>query len=166
MGRTTRWAAALALGVGLGVLSPAAPATAGQEDRSFQVTARTIEGTETETDGGPPGPSAGDSFTFAERLFRRGERVGRDAVHCKIKRFQRRLFEAQCLITLMFTDRGTIAAHGLVTFRRGSDRRPVLAITGGTGEFEDAGGRFVLVDEPGEPTRFRIHLTQDGPPAP
>ncbi len=164
MGRAGRAAAALALGLGLSVLAPTAPVAAGEVEQTFQVTPRTIN--DSETDGGPPGPSAGDTFSFTERLFRGGERVGRDAVTCKIKRFERRLFEAQCFVTMVFTDRGQITAQGLVTFRRGSDRRPVLAITGGTGEFEDAGGRFVIVEERDKPTRYRIHLTQDPPPAP
>ena len=165
MGRAGRAAGALALGVGLSVLAPATPAAAGETvGQSFQVTPRTIN--ETDTDGGPPGPSAGDTFSFTERLFRGGERVGRDAVTCKIKRFERRLFEAQCFVTMVFTDRGQITAQGLVTFRRGSDRQPVLAITGGTGEFEDAGGRFVIVEERDKPTRYRIHLTEGAPPAP
>ncbi len=155
MGQAVRGLGALALGAAL-VAAPA-PANAGAAATSFQVTARTIS--HHFTDVGPRGPSAGDSFEFAERLFRHGEAVGRDAGKCDIKRAAHQRFDAQCSVAMHFYRRGDLSAQGFVVFRRGSGgRNPSLPITGGTREFEGAVGRFEVVEKRDEPTRYRLHL--------
>jgi hypothetical protein len=77
--------------------------------------------------------SNGDYVVFTERFFNAsGQQVGRDRLICTINF---RTF--QCQATLFLDGRGTIEAAGTLT-----DRIAMVAITGGTGEFADAGGEI------------------------
>ncbi len=133
------------------------PAAAHDLDTNrFQVRARPVSGHY--EDVGRRGPSVGDSFTFSDNLFHKGERVGRDDGSCDVTRFRRDRFAFQCLVTVTMTGRGQITTQG--TFRFAFDeRRPVrnstLAVNGGTGQYQGASGtaRF-LPDEPR--IRFRL----------
>jgi hypothetical protein len=99
------------------------------------------------TDVGRKGESAGDTFDFTEKLFQHGDRVGRDAGHCVVKRVTKRSFTFQCTVTLHFKGKGDIIVQGAITFRRGSNENPLLAVTGGTGDYAGASGEFEITDQ-------------------
>ncbi len=149
--------------VGAGVLAAPAPVLAGEPTTTtFQVTARTVS--DHYNDVGRRGPSTGDSFELASRLFNGGDRVGRDVVKCDVKLVRGQRVDSQCAITMLFRGRGTLVAQGLLAQRfSGGGPRPTLPILGGTGQYQGAEGRFVLVDQEDGPTRYRIHL-EDMPP--
>jgi hypothetical protein len=82
---------------------------------------------------GSGGESRGDYFISTSNLFSTGgTRVGRDWVKCTLT-FLR---ATQCEATLELFGRGTIEVAGVVT------DRAHIAITGGSGEFGDAGGQL------------------------
>ena len=145
----------LSLGL-LAALGLPAPAAAHPGGEHFRVTARTIS--ETYKDQGKKGWSRGDSFAFTEKLMQNGDRVGRDYGKCDVTRVTKRTSTAQCSLHMTFKGEGQLIAEGAVTFRRGSKHDPRLAITGGTGDYADASGVFVLMERRGEPTRYGIHL--------
>ncbi len=99
-----------------------------------------------EVDTGEPGLSPGDYVVFTERLRSRDGRrpLGYDTVRCTdiFERFR-------CDATFTLRRRGNIEVAGTLTFPNGPGGS-VLAITGGTGEFEDAEGEVHLVfsDDP------------------
>ncbi len=78
--------------------------------------------------------NAGDYFIFRERLRQGGEKVGRDAVECM---FLPRAFA--CEGTLRLNGRGSIEVAGTGF---ANTQRFVLAVTGGTGAFDDASGKL------------------------
>ena len=138
----------------VGVAAP--PAVAGMDGDRFQVVSRTW--TEHYNDVKPKGDSVGDSFTFTEKLFHRGERVGRDAGTCKVTRVTKKSFGIHCTVTATFRGRGDITVQGAILYKRGERSRPVLAVTGGTGDYKKAAGVVKLIDKRGEPTRLRFRL--------
>jgi hypothetical protein len=133
--------------------SSAAPDPLGGKD--FSVIARVIS--ERDIDLGEKGPSIGDYFIFHERLMKRGERVGTDSGRCDLIRATNRTFAIHCMVTLTFAGKGQLTVQGAIKFKRGKNADPVLAITGGTGDFAGASGEFVLNEGQG-PTRYEIHL--------
>jgi hypothetical protein len=132
------------------------PAQAGAVAPTIKVTSRTW--TEHYNDVGRPGESPGDTIAFTDKLFQNGDRVGRDTVNCVVKRATRRSFTMQCFATLVFKGRGDITVQGAITYSRNSTENPLLAVTGGTREFEGADGHMELVEGNG-PTRYKIYLT-------
>jgi hypothetical protein len=110
-------------------------------------------------DVGRKGPSIGDYFVFRERVYHRGDRVGRDNGHCDVTRAGPDRFAMQCTVTLFLRHRGQIAMQGLFAFsRRGPVGGTSLAITGGTGWYRHASGIATLVERRGEPARLRIDM--------
>jgi len=142
--------------VGLAPQPAVAGGGGGMGDGKFQVVTRTIN--ENYDDTGKDGPSVGDSFTFTEKLFHRGDRVGRDAGSCKVTRVTKRSFGSHCTVTATFRGRGDITVQGAILYKRGERSRPTVAITGGTGDYKDAAGTVKLVDRRGEPTRLRFRI--------
>ncbi len=132
-----------------------APAGAGEVAPDIQVSAKPW--TEYFIDNGPRGESPGDKFGFTEKLLQHGERVGRDAVECTVKRVTRRSFTMQCLGTMTLRGRGQITIQGAVTFRRNSGDTFSLAVTGGTREFSGVGGEMVVIERDG-PDRYRFYF--------
>lgn len=157
MRRAANTVLSLVLGATLlsGVAPPAAAHVGGEH---FRVTARTM--TERYDDVGRRGPSIGDSFVFTDKLFRRGERVGRDSVRCDLTRVTKRAFTQHCVGTLTFKGEGQLTVQGEITFRRGGRSDLNLAITGGTRSYIGASGVLEVIEMRGEPTRYRIHLTR------
>jgi len=145
MRRATALTTALFLG-GTAFLSAPLPAVAGTGE-TIQVNARAW--TEHYTDVGRKGESAGDSIDFTEKLFQHGDRVGRDSGHCVVKRVTRRSFTLQCFVTLTFRGRGDLTVQGAVTFTRRNNENPVLAVTGGTGDYAGASGEFEITESNG-----------------
>lgn len=151
-------AVVVALLLGATALSGSSPAVAHLGGGDFQVTARPMS--ERFDDVGRPGPSIGDSVLFSEKLFRLGERVGQASGRCDVTRATRRAFTFHCAAVLTFRGKGDLTVQGAFVFRRGESTVPRLAITGGTRDYAGASGELVLIERPGEPNRFRIHLTR------
>lgn len=140
-------------------ISAVPPAAAHDLDSDrFRVTLRPVD--EHYNDVGKKGASVGDSFTFGDKAFHRGERVGRVDGMCDVTRAGAGKFAFQCVVTLTVKGRGQITVQGLFAFRRGGPdmNETVLAITGGTGIYAGASGKATLMDEPREPTRLQINL--------
>jgi len=95
---------------------------------------------ETTIDHGPSGFSAGDQTVFSDRLRLRpgGRQIGSDAGSCTVAFAGEASAESTCVVSFRFFSRGTVTAQALYEF--GFDRI-TLAVTGGTGEFADVGGR-------------------------
>ena len=145
----------MACGAALTAITPAAAHDL-RTDR-FQVTLR--GDADHYEDVGRPGPSIGDYFVFREKVFHRGNRVGRDNGHCDVTRAGPGRFAFACTVTLFVRGRGQIALQGLFAFRRGAPGGdPTLAITGGTGNYAHASGTATLVERRGKPARLRIDM--------
>ena len=136
----------------------ATPAAAHDLDTDqFQVTLRS-DGDHYE-DQGRKGPSMGDYFVFREKVFHRGNRVGRDNGRCDVTRAGPGRFALHCTVTVSLRGRGQIAMQGLLAFRRGQPGNSLnLAITGGTGIYSHASGTAALVERRGMPARLRIDM--------
>jgi hypothetical protein len=90
-------------------------------------------------DGGAP--SLGDYFVASEDLFRDGRKVGISGVVCTFVRVEHPPSALQCQIT------ARIGADQLTLQGLSFDQpRNVLAITGGTGRWRNAGGQVVARD--------------------
>lgn len=123
----------------------------------FQVTLRS--GAEHYEDNGRKGPSIGDYFVFREKVFHRGNRVGRDSGRCDVTRAGPGRFAFQCTVTVLLRGRGQIALQGLFEFRRGEPGgNPTLAITGGTDDYAHASGTATLRERRDEPARLRFDM--------
>jgi hypothetical protein len=99
-------------------------------------------------DVGAKGPSVGDRDVFSENVFEHGEnkRIGRTVAICDIgyvyKNSHGKVTNAlmQCTGTIKLGD-DSITVQGPVTW---SSDTSTLAITGGTGRYDDAHGEFVV----------------------
>jgi hypothetical protein len=142
-------------------LTAIAPAVAHDLDTDrFQVKVRGGNGHY--EDVGRDGPSIGDYTVFRERVYHRGDRVGRNNGHCDVTRAGAGRFAYQCNLTMFLRGRGQISMQGLFAFgRRGpglSGDEATVAITGGTGIYNHAGGTATIVARPDEPVRYRIDM--------
>ncbi|MDV5148113.1 hypothetical protein R1T08_29090 [Streptomyces sp. SBC-4] len=145
----------------------AAPDAAGTRAVALDFTlyARDISGDEGEES--PPAPEAGDSFVFAEDLFRSkgGEQLGRDGVTCTVVRPDNP-GELLCVGTFILTggpagQRGQIAGQALLPIESG-EQQPApfdIAVTGGTGDFKDVTGHIRSTPD-GAYSRLEFHLTR------
>jgi allene oxide cyclase len=106
---------------------------------------RVVEHADTDatTDTGAPGDSAGDILTFANPVFdsRNAKQVGDDQGYC-IRIVAGKSYE--CTWTT-FLKGGQIVVHGPFYDTKDS----TLAITGGTGKYEEARGSMRLHARPG-----------------
>ena len=101
-------------------------------------------------DLGAPGDSPGDAILFESRLLdARGERVGRDSVQCTV-----RIRTYACEASFQLFGRGKIVATDVFF-----GNEPQVAITGGTGDFADAGGQLIPVDGPDDTSTLVFRLT-------
>jgi hypothetical protein len=94
-------------------------------------------------DSGKPGSSIGDSFLFVDSLTdpTDGSAMGKVRGQCTFELQRWALCEAAASIT----DRGEILVEGIVKFSDGPSTFD-LAITGGTGEFDNVRGSLHIVD--------------------
>lgn len=107
-------------------------------------------------DFGDTGPGPGDAFLFEESLRdRQGRVVGRNSVRCQVA-----VTSQRCEGTFSITGRGSIEVAGGVF---DEDQAPVLAVTGGTGDFTGFGGTlgFFPADDPND-AGLVFHLTAGG----
>jgi hypothetical protein len=117
---------------------------------NFQVVVR--DALLTYVDLGPEGPSVGDMLVKNSRLFNRTDtrRVGRSPISCVVVDLQR---PPRCNADAVLR-RGTIALQGVLT-----QPRFVLAVTGGTGAFQNVRGEaHGRVIRGGNRVRLTFHL--------
>jgi len=129
----SRTLAALALGVA--AVSLAGPAAAGGEETITLVERAT---TDTVIDTGPKGDSVGDILPFANEVYDEGNAklVGQDNGWC-VRTVVGKAWECVWSLTL---EKGQITAEG--PFYDTADS--VLAVTGGTGRYDEASGSMKL----------------------
>ena len=124
-------------------------------------TARTIvviarDGTDTFIDEGAPGLSAGDRDVFHNPLFNRdGERVGFVNGDTVFTLVTSRRVNVQVAFTATLFRRGDIAVQGVQT----REESFAGAVTGGTGEFQNARGEVhVQFSQTSDATTATFHL--------
>lgn len=122
-------------------------------DDSFSVTARSYQ--MREFDVGRDGPSLGDHFVFSDNLYQQGELVGYLDGECTVTRAETAAMNEMCVVTVTLPE-GRLTSQGTIRIDEAFDDRFTIAITGGTEEYDDAGGqahvRFL------SETRTRIHV--------
>jgi len=152
------------LALGTATAAPVtASASADNGDRfEFTLFAKELPGAGGD-ESGPP-PKVGDSFTFADELFKTkgGEKAGRDGVTCSVVRVSGDAADVNCVGTFVLTGGpgGQLAAQALTTFDM-SEQEPGafdVAGTGGTGDFTNASG-YIRVTPDGDYQRMEFHLT-------
>lgn len=147
--RSIRTLAALGTGMAAAAaLVTAAPAFAAEDD--FTLYAKEVPGEE-EGEGAQQVPAVGDSFSFADDLFREkgGEKVGRDGVDCTVVRAGNPM-DIQCVGTFVLSG-GQLTAQVLMTVPlEETAELPEFdaSVTGGTDDYRGASGQ--------------IHFTEDG----
>ena len=103
-------------------------------DQVIRLRARTVR--DTGVDVGASGFSPGDYFVFEERLFKRGEQVGRDSVRCMANH---RSFMCDGTLT---RGSGNLEVAGTLFLEAGGPIQ--VAVTGGTGSYRDAAGTMTV----------------------
>ncbi|MBA2456352.1 MAG: hypothetical protein H0V48_07440 [Nocardioidaceae bacterium] len=158
MRQVTRALGVMVLAGVIALTGAAPPAVAGLDGDRFRVTTRSVS--DHFNDVGPRGPSDGDSFSFSENLFSKGDRVGRDNGACTVTRAKKNAVTAHCVVTLELRGRGLITIQGPLTFKRGAGSPDTtLAITGGTRQYAGAAGSVQVVEKRNQPTRLQVRLT-------
>ncbi|MFD3661748.1 hypothetical protein ACFWVF_14315 [Streptomyces sp. NPDC058659] len=161
-------AATVAL-VAFGAAAPVSAAPSAVDTQAvaldFTLYAKDISGDEGEESA--PAPEVGDSFVFAEDLFRSkgGEQLGRDGVTCTVVRADTP-GELLCVGSFVLTggpagQRGQIAGQTLLPIDSG-EQQPApfdIAVTGGTGDFKDVSGHIRSTPD-GAYSRLEFHLTR------
>lgn len=99
---------------------------------------------------GPSHFGPGDYYVFEETLRDRdsGQQVGRDAVQCT-----NNFTVSMCSGTFLITGKGTLTIAGALGRTNAS-----LAVTGGTGLFQNARGQFIVGSGSGANTNLTFHL--------
>ena len=106
-------------------------------------------------DVGAPGFSLGDEVVFSGNLLRNGKQVGRVGVVCTfVSTANADRVEAQCPTTSLLPG-GQITTQGTIVNR---SLNFTLPITGGSGQYQGAGGQVVSRDI-STPTQPQVELT-------
>ncbi len=128
----------LALGGGV-IYSPAAWANSGHDHDRFKLTADITD--VEKDDNGKDGPSEGDVYTLEFDLSDHDGDAGDGDGTCELVKVDRqdREFEADCEGTLDLDD-GKLELEGTITDDDFDDRKVVLEVVDGTGDYEDAEG--------------------------
>ena|SRR5207237_4366247 len=107
---------------------------------------------QSQVDVGDPGGSPGDFMFINLRLFNESAQkvVGRAVVRCEAA-----ISTENCQGTLRVYKRGQIEIEGIFYH---TTTQPVLAVTGGTGEFRGVGGVVNVFDVPQQPEVLVVHL--------
>lgn len=130
-------------------------ASAGGEQES-QLFTKTTE--QTFLDLGEKGPSLGDQFIFHDVLRSGGERVGHAGGVCTTTSTTTGpQGESNCQVTLWLSG-GQISTQGLVAPPTEPPVAFDVAITGGTGRYEEATGELHVVELSGTRARLTLHL--------
>ncbi len=77
-----------------------------------------------------------------------GQQVGRDAVQCTVS-----FTVSMCSGTFLLAGKGTLTIAGVLGRTNAS-----LAVTGGTGHFQNARGQFIVGSGSGANTNLTFHL--------
>lgn len=134
----------------------AASTSAGQDDERRTIRVIAVFTEFAEIDEGASGLSLGDVVVFSGHLTRRdGTRVGRYGAVCTfVSTANPERVEAQCPTTATLPG-GQITTQGVVVNR---SLNVTLPITGGSGQFQGAGGQVVQRDL-STPTQPQVELT-------
>jgi hypothetical protein len=93
------------------------------------------------------GLQPGDYVVFREALVRNGRRVGILLGNCTVQfPTNRRVFTIQCDASATLSGRGEITAAGRAQFSQNAAPDATLAITGGTGHFQNVRGEVHLTE--------------------
>lgn len=159
-------AATAVAAMGAGVLVIGQGSSVAADDADETITGRTAQ--DHDIDVGREGPSVGDRFVFSENLFNEDdERIGRVVGSCDLGFVKRnsngKAKDAlmQCIGTFRLSD-GQITVQGSMWW---SDENPTLAITGGTGNYDDDSGHVNLnfVNDSKTEYDFEFNNNNDGP---
>ena len=144
----------------VGAVSPAlgssqgAASTSSDNQQTIRVLAVFTE-FDANIDVGAPGFSLGDEVVFSGNLLRNGQQVGRIGVVCTfVSTANAARVEAQCPTTSILPG-GQITTQGTIVNR---SLNFTLPITGGSGQYEGAGGQVVSRDI-STPTQPQVELT-------
>jgi hypothetical protein len=146
----------------VGAVSPAlgssshrsASTSSGHDGKTIRVTAVFTE-FDPNIDLGAPGFSLGDEVVFSGNLLQNGTQVGRIGVVCTfVSTANADRVEAQCPTTSILPG-GQITTQGTIVNR---SLNFTLPITGGSGQFQGAGGQVVSRDI-STPTQPQVELT-------
>ena len=112
---------------------------------------------EADLDLGETGEGVGDRFVFSGDLYKGDDKVGDDGGECTIVRLVERVAAtANCVATLRLPG-GQITVQGLVDFA--DEEEPItVAITGGTGRYDEADGEMTIETISDTEDRFTIRL--------
>ncbi len=123
--------------------------------QTFFVTTKEINFKDINVDG--PGFTPGDYFLFRERVFNRaGKQIGLDNGTCQAQfPLTRQRAGFFCEVAFTFFGRGQVMTEGRVQFGPRTTSVP-LAITGGTGHFQNARGEIHVGGE--QQTRITFHV--------
>jgi hypothetical protein len=150
-------AAALALGVAGAVAIPAASHAAGPSPAKsttlvFHVVFSPFELAQTNNVRNPNAPfSLGDELLFHDQLFSGGQHVGDEAGSCVIVDVSQALSNCSEVIRL---PGGTLTLQSL----NGPPPHKQLAITGGTGAYDTAGGDATLIEFNSVHGKLTLHV--------
>ncbi|MFI8961091.1 dirigent protein [Streptomyces sp. NPDC053493] len=149
-------------------LATAVPAAAHDDGDGFDFTLYAKEVGDGNAPGGTgssgPPPKVGDTFTFADDLFKTkgGDKVGRDGGTCAVVRTSDSQVDATCSGTFVLNGGpgGQLTAQTLTTFSTGAQTPAAfdIAVTGGTGDFKNAHG-YIRVTPDGDYERMEFHIT-------
>ncbi|MGP4049414.1 hypothetical protein [Streptomyces sp. 2A115] len=150
-------AAAVALSAPFPASAATAPVTT--SDATFTLYAKEVPG-EDDEEGEQQAPGVGDSFAFADDLYRTkgGEKVGRDGVVCTVVRLGDP-GDVQCVGTFVLSG-GQITGQVIMPLlEEESEELPTfdIAITGGTGDYRAARGHIHSTDD-GNYQRLDFHV--------
>lgn len=146
-------------------LAAATPANAAGS--IFQIKVTEVETSSSDTMHGAP--EVGDTFFFTSNLRQDGERVGKDAGKCTIKR----LFgpsnhptsgDVRCVATLHFFTKGTIRVAGTNRVHFNDDPEDfTVRVKDGSGAYEGVGGTMRVHQVSDTKSRLTINLTNYHP---
>ncbi|MFB7867124.1 dirigent protein [Streptomyces sp. NPDC056069] len=145
-------------------LATAAPAAAHDDGDGFEFTLYAKEVPVTGASESAPAPKAGDTFTFADDLYKTkgGDKVGRDGGVCGVVRVSGDQADANCIGTFALNGGpgGQLTAQALTTFDITNEQPAAfdVAVTGGTGDFKSAHG-YIRVTPDGDYQRMDFHIT-------
>ncbi len=143
-----------AAGIG-GAIVAAAPASATSAGQTISFTQHTVSDQNFNLGTGH-GIAVGAVELSANNLMQGSKQIGRDGGSCTITRLSTRSADDLCSDILALAD-GQIDLAGLVTSTPEGPGTFQLAVTGGTGRYQDARGYATVV--PGQNPKVTVHLT-------
>lgn len=163
--RSFRRAGALgAAAIAAVTFAAAAPASAAASSNGFEFTLYALEVPVQGADQSDQAPKVGDSFALADDLYKTkgGDKVGRDGVSCTVVRTGSP-GDLLCVGTFALTGGpgGQLTGQNLVTFDPSNEAPSAfdIAVTGGTGDFEDARG-WIRSTPDGDYSRLEFHISR------